>query len=71
MEDFSGHKASTRQCYSSLLNVTEISLVSSGNVDRRGHRASVKRQETPVITESRLKIDGPEKPAHLISEILF
>ena len=59
-------------CLASVVSgVTEISLVSSGNVDRRGHRASVKRQETPVITESRLKIDGPEKPAHLISEILF
>ena len=71
MEDRCGHGASTRQRHSSLLNVTEISLTSGGDVDRRGHRASVKRQVAPVARESRLKIDDPKGPAHLVGQILF
>ena len=49
----------------------QLSLVSGGDVDRRGHRASVKRQVAPVARESRLKIDGPKEPAHLVGKILF
>ena len=36
------------------------------DVGRRGHRASVKRQVAPVVSEGRAKINGPKEPANLV-----
>jgi hypothetical protein len=56
---------------SGVTRLTQISEIAGGTWTVHLPRASVKRQVAPVARESRLKVDGPKEPAHLVGKILF